>query len=72
MLLRRAASAAIGVYAYLISPLTGPSCRFHPTCSAYMREAILRHGVVKGLWLGTRRLSKCHPWHRGEWDDPVP
>jgi hypothetical protein len=62
----------IKIYAYLISPLMGPSCRFHPTCSAYAMEAIDVHGAVKGGILGFRRIMKCHPWHKGQYLDPVP
>ena len=62
----------IRLYAYLISPLTGPSCRFHPTCSAYALEAIDCHGALKGLWLAVKRLSRCHPWYHGDFIDPVP
>lgn len=62
----------IHAYRYLISPLLGPSCRFHPTCSAYALEAIDSHGALKGGFLAFRRLSKCHPWHKGPFIDPVP
>jgi putative membrane protein insertion efficiency factor len=61
----------IRFYQRFISPLTPPSCRFHPTCSEYTRQAIVRHGVVKGVWLGIRRILKCHPFHPGGFD-PVP
>jgi uncharacterized protein len=61
----------IGVYRYLLSPYLGPCCRFHPTCSAYMAQAIREHGSLKGLWLGLARLCKCHPFHPGGCD-PVP
>ena len=64
--------AFIRVYTYLISPLSGPSCLFHPTCSAYALEAIDRHGPLKGLYLGIKRIMKCHPWHKGPYVDPVP
>ncbi|HMQ06100.1 MAG TPA: membrane protein insertion efficiency factor YidD [Saprospiraceae bacterium] len=61
----------VRVYQKLISPLLGPSCRFKPTCSRYMIRAIEEWGVIKGLYLGMRRIAKCHPW--GPFgDDPVP
>lgn len=62
----------IKAYSFIISPLLGQNCRFHPTCSAYAAEAINTHGAFKGLWLGIRRLLKCHPWHKGDMLDPVP
>ena len=58
-------------YRACISPLTPPSCRFTPTCSAYAIEAIQKHGPVKGLWLAIRRILRCHPWG-GSGYDPVP
>lgn len=61
----------IDIYRYLISPLTPPTCRFYPTCSEYARLSILDHGIFKGLYLATRRLLKCHPFHPGGYD-PVP
>ncbi|MGB2532519.1 MAG: membrane protein insertion efficiency factor YidD [Porticoccaceae bacterium] len=61
----------IKLYQWLISPLLGPSCRFHPTCSYYAIEAIEKHGVFKGGYLSVRRLIKCQPFHEGGLD-PVP
>jgi len=61
----------IKLYQILISPLLGPNCRFHPTCSHYAIEAIAKHGVLKGGYLSVRRLIKCHPLHEGGLD-PVP
>lgn len=46
-------------------------CRFHPTCSQYTYEAIEKFGVVKGAWLGFKRVLRCHPWNKGGFD-PVP
>ena len=63
--------AFIQGYQLIVSPLLGANCRFHPTCSQYMIEAVTRFGVVRGVWLGVRRLSRCHPWHEGG-SDPVP
>lgn len=61
----------IRFYQLCISPLFPPSCRFTPTCSEYARQALIKHGVVKGLWLALRRLLRCHPWG-GHGYDPVP
>ncbi|WP_153117785.1 membrane protein insertion efficiency factor YidD [Rhodocyclus tenuis] len=63
--------ALIRFYQFAISPLLGQRCRFFPSCSEYAVEAIQRHGVLRGSWLGMRRLSHCHPWHPGGYD-PVP
>ena len=52
----------VKVYQKVISPLIGPTCRFQPTCSHYMIDAIREWGVIKGLYLGIRRILKCHPW----------
>lgn len=69
--MRATFAGVIRGYQRTISPLLPPACRFHPTCSEYTRQAILRHGVLKGMGLGIIRLSKCHPFHPGGYD-PVP
>lgn len=69
--LRIIAIMPIKAYQYVISPMLGPRCRFTPTCSDYAIEAINLHGVLKGSWLASQRLLKCHPLHPGG-HDPVP
>ena len=71
ILFRRGVAGLIRGYQRFISPALPSSCRFTPTCSEYTRQAIIRHGVLKGIWLGTRRILKCHPFHPGG-EDPVP
>ena len=61
----------IWFYQKAISPYTPPSCRFTPTCSEYARQALLKHGPIKGWWLAIKRISRCHPWG-GSGYDPVP
>jgi len=55
----------VKLYQYLISPMLGNNCRFYPTCSNYMIESLNRFGILKGGWLGIKRISKCHPFHEG-------
>ena len=54
-----------------ISKHTPAVCRFYPTCSEYTRQAIVKYGVLKGGWLGVKRICRCHPWNEGGYD-PVP
>lgn len=61
----------IAAYQYFLSPFVGNACRFHPSCSNYTREAVEKHGALKGSMLGVRRLCRCHPFHEGG-IDPVP
>ena len=70
-LLTRGLQLIIRGYQLLISPMLGPRCRFHPSCSHYAQEALQVHGVRRGGWLALRRISRCHPWHPGG-VDPVP
>jgi putative membrane protein insertion efficiency factor len=58
-------------YQLAISPLTGPTCRYSPTCSQYTIEAIREWGILKGWWMGMRRIASCHPWGK-HGHDPVP
>jgi putative membrane protein insertion efficiency factor len=61
----------VRIYQWIISPMLPPSCRYTPTCSSYMIEAIQIWGPVKGIWLGTKRIARCHP-RGGHGFDPVP
>ena len=63
--------ALLRFYSDGISPLLPHRCRFHPSCSRYTHEAIDKHGVLRGSYLGAARILKCHPWHPGGFD-PVP
>lgn len=56
------------IYKRWISPMLPSACRFHPTCSEYMMQAIEAYGVARGVWMGTKRLAKCHPFHEGGFD----
>lgn len=55
-------------YKRWISPFLPSACRFHPTCSLYMLGAVEKHGTVRGVWMGLKRLSKCHPFQDGGYD----
>ncbi len=69
--LARVAALPVQAYRLVFSPWIGRACRFQPTCSAYALEALDRHGALRGTWLTTRRLCRCHPWG-GQGYDPVP
>ncbi len=68
----RIAQAPVHLYRFVLAPWTGNQCRFHPTCSAYMLEALEKHGVIKGLYLGIWRILRCNPWNKNHGHDPVP
>ncbi|MGB2907689.1 MAG: membrane protein insertion efficiency factor YidD [Candidatus Aminicenantaceae bacterium] len=69
--MKKMALALIRGYKKLLSPLLGNHCRFFPSCSDYTYQAIEKHGLFQGIFMGTKRLSKCHPLHPGG-VDPVP
>jgi putative membrane protein insertion efficiency factor len=61
---------ALRFYQLCISPLLPSACRFYPTCSEYMVQAVEKYGAPRGVWMGLKRLAKCHPFHAGG-VDPV-
>jgi len=61
----------IRFYQVCISPFTPSACRFSPTCSSYTLQALKKHGLFKGGWLGIKRIASCHPWGKSGYD-PVP
>jgi len=69
--LKTLALKLIRFYQKHISPALPPSCRFYPSCSEYTYQAIAKYGLLKGGWLGLKRISRCHPFHPGGYD-PVP
>jgi putative membrane protein insertion efficiency factor len=68
--LGRLAARGVTAYQRLVSPFLGRHCRFAPTCSEYARQALIAHGLLRGGWLATCRLLRCHPWHPGGYDPP--
>jgi hypothetical protein len=61
----------IRIYQAVLRPILPPTCRFAPSCSEYMYQAIDKFGVARGAYLGLKRILRCHPWHPGG-ADPIP
>jgi hypothetical protein len=70
-MIRRIALLMVRFYQRIISPILPKTCRFYPTCSQYTYQAIEKYGIIKGIYLGVKRISKCHPFHPGG-NDPLP
>ena len=66
--MRKVVIATLGFYKRFLSPMLPSACRYRPTCSEYMTEAVDKYGVRRGLWMGTLRLMRCHPFHEGGFD----
>lgn len=60
----------VRLYQWTLSPWLGKNCRFYPSCSAYMIQAIEKYGVIRGVWKGIARIGRCHPFHPGGYDPP--
>ncbi len=69
--MRRLVLWLIKAYQWTLSPLLGSACRFYPSCSHYTYEAVERYGLMRGGWMGLKRLLRCNPWFEGGYD-PVP
>ena len=69
--MQRIVASLLSFYKIYVSPMLPSACRFYPTCSVYMRDAVQYNGVARGLWLGVKRLARCHPFHEGGFD-PAP
>src|SRR5215510_12322802 len=69
--MRKLIVAILRLYKVVLSPLLPSACRYYPSCSEYMRQAVEKYGVARGLWMGARRLLRCHPFHAAG-VDPVP
>jgi len=68
IMLGRVLSLLLSGYHRIVSPWLPRACRFYPSCSVYTNEAILKHGLLKGVALGLGRIGRCHPWHPGGYD----
>lgn len=66
--MRKTVIALLRLYKRYLSPILPSACRFHPTCSEYMLEAVSKYGVIRGVSMGCRRLLRCHPFHAGGFD----
>lgn len=69
--IQHVAIGMVRIYQWMVAPILGPACRFEPSCSEYTSEAIMRHGLVRGAWLGVCRIGRCHPLGESGYD-PVP
>lgn len=71
-IVRQIVCLPIKSYQYFISPLIKPSCRYYPSCSQYTESAIQEYGTFKGIWMGLKRIIRCHPWSQGGYDPVHP
>ena len=66
--MRKLIGGVLRLYKVALSPFLPSACRYYPSCSEYMRQAVEKYGVARGVWMGLKRLSRCHPFHTGGLD----
>jgi putative membrane protein insertion efficiency factor len=66
--MQRTVLILLEVYKRFVSPFLPSACRFRPTCSEYMMEAVTKYGTLRGTWMGIKRIGRCHPLHAGGYD----
>ena len=66
--MRKLIVAILRLYKVALSPMLPSACRYYPSCSDYMREAVEKYGPARGMWMGIKRISRCHPFHQGGLD----
>ena len=66
--MRKLIVAILRLYKWALSPLLPSACRYYPSCSEYMRQAVEKYGPVRGIWMGIKRIARCHPFHQGGLD----
>jgi len=66
--MRKLIVAILRLYKWALSPLLPSACRYYPSCSEYMRQAVEKYGPVRGVWMGIKRIARCHPFHQGGLD----
>ena len=66
--MRKLVGGVLRLYKVAVSPFLPAACRYYPSCSEYMRQAVEKYGVARGVWMGIRRLARCHPFHAGGLD----
>jgi hypothetical protein len=66
--MRKLIVSILRFYKWTLSPMLPSACRYHPSCSDYMRQAVEKYGAARGLWMGIKRIARCHPFHAGGLD----
>jgi putative membrane protein insertion efficiency factor len=66
--MRKLIGGVLRLYKVAVSPFLPSACRYYPSCSEYMRQAVEKYGVARGVWMGIKRLARCHPFHAGGLD----